>query len=295
MRTDGLSFAWTRRPRDILSGRLFCQPRQWGQGRRRADWRLSFCPTGLYPTSPVQTGGHRGAIFLELRRQLRRGGWRYLVPMLDWKIRMFWAKASPLPLCLSGPTSGVMTCPITLMLPALPSSQSFTPAPGIPNRDLPGLNSTVTIWPSWISDYPSCTGSACGSSCPQTCAPATPIHGVRGTSGNMGILTGRVAIRMCLTHHNQFIQMFVVATPMRHALCAGRSDGLLGSRRKEGSRALRHRQLGYFHHQLVVQRNFECGYSPSGDYATFAGTNGTVTLATSLSATALLSAPVVIL
>ena len=105
------------------------------------------------------------------------GGGTYLVPMLDWED--------------TGVTGAGLNFTATTMSQWVNewcndvSNYEFA-ATGIAIRPVvytgtwysipgtyPGLTSAVTQWPSWIADYPDCTGSDCGSPTPQTSAPGS--------------------------------------------------------------------------------------------------------------------------
>lgn len=75
----------------------------------------------------------------------------------------------------------------------------------------PGLNSTVTNWPVWLSDYPSCTGDACGSPAPQSGYPGATspwstwdiwqYGDTNWSGGDSDVFAGTT---------NQFLQKFLV-------------------------------------------------------------------------------------
>jgi len=290
MRTDGLSFAWTKATEGTYyQDAYFVSHVNGAKAAGVLIGAYHFARPGYDPNiTGANSADTEAQYFWNFAGSYVVAGGGYLVPMLDWEDTNVlgkgftaatlsqWANEWCNDVSNYAHAAGVTIKPVIY-------TGSWYSEPGT----YPGLNSTVTIWPSWISDYPSCTGSACGSSCPQTCAPGNTYpwsswniwqYGdTNWSGGDSDVFNGTT---------NQFIQMFVVGNtnaPTPYAPAGATVYWDPGAKKASpgtggtGSWDTSTTNWWYSGTSNVV-------YSPSGDYATFAGTNGTVTLATSLSA-----------
>ena len=151
----------------------------------------------------------------------------------------------------------------------------------------PGLTSTVTQWPSWIADYPYCTGDDCGSPTPQTSAPGGTYpwpswnlwqYGdTNWSGGDSDVFNGTMA---------QFTSLFVMGKPSTAAPAnatvywdPGKLDASPGS---GGSGS-----WDTYSSNWWFGGGTDVAFSTAGDNAVFAGTAGTVTINTSVLANAI--------
>ena len=215
-------------------------------------------------------------------------GGGYLVPMLDWEDTDVTGVPSLTETTMSewvnewcndvsnyAMANGVMIRPVVY-------TGTWYSEPGT----YPGLNSTVTIWPSWIAEYPDCTTTDgetyCGSPTPQTSSPGSSYpwntwniwqYGdTNWSGGDADVFNGTT---------NQFVQLFLVGAtnaPIGATLYwdpggATAPPGSGGSGNWNGSTS-----------NWWFSGSSDSIWPAVADNAVFAGTAGTVTLAANLTA-----------
>jgi autotransporter-associated beta strand protein len=285
IKNDGISFAWTK-----ATEGTYYQDADFAINEAHA--KAAGIPIGAYhfarpSDNPNITGttsaDTEAAYFWSFAGSYVVAGGGYLVPMLDWEdvyvtnagLNFTATKLSQWANEWCNAVSNYAYAKGLVIKPVIYTGSWFS-KPGT----YPGLNTTVTNWPSWISDYPYCTGNQCGSPCPQTCTPTAAAtfpwnswniwqYGdTNWSGGDSDVFNGTT---------NQFLQLFVVggsgpvapagSTMYWDAGAKKASPGSGGSGSWDTSTA-----------DWWLSGTSNWVWSPNGDNPIFAGSNGTVTL-----------------
>lgn len=218
-------------------------------------------------------------------------GGGYLVPMLDWEdpyvtnvpslttsVMSQWVNEWCNDVSNYARANGVTIQPVVY-------TGTWYSEPGT----YPGLNSTVTTWPSWLAAYPYCTqvGSdlECGSPTPQTSTPGNTYpwstwniwqYGdTNWSGGDSDVFNGT---------SNQFLQLFLVGgtNVSTQSTLYWDPAGLKGSQGSGGSGSWDGSTTDWW-----LSGSSDLNWPAAGANAVFAGAAGTVTLAASESASSL--------
>jgi autotransporter-associated beta strand protein len=214
-------------------------------------------------------------------------GGSYCVPMLDWedvyvtnaglnftatKLSQ-WVNEWCTSISNTAHSSGVTLKPVVY-------TGTWFSSPGT----YPGLTTAVTGWPNWMASYPSCTGNACGYCCPQTGSPSGTYpwsswniwqYGdTNWSGGDSDVFNGTQA---------QFNTLFVIGSSVPTAPAGVTIDWDPGAKKASpGSGGTGNWDT--FSGVWWQSGTNDLAWNSSGDNAVFAGTAGTVTITSSVSA-----------
>jgi autotransporter-associated beta strand protein len=293
IRNDGISFAWTK-----ATEGTYYEDADFAINESHA--KAAGVMIGAYhfarpSDDPNITGANSADTEAQYFWNFAGGyvvaGGGYLVPMLDWEdvyvtnagLNFTAAKLSQWANEWCNDVSNYAHAAGVTIKPVIYTGSWFS-APGT----YPGLNTTVTNWPSWLSDYPSCTGSACGSPTPQTSAPSDiypwttwdiwQYGDTNWSGGDADVFNGST---------NQFLQLFLVGntnapTPSAPAGAAVYWNPAAKTFASPGTGGTGYWDTGTTNWWYSGSSNV--AFSTGGDNPVFAGTAGTVTLATSATA-----------
>jgi GH25 family lysozyme M1 (1,4-beta-N-acetylmuramidase) len=215
VRNDGVSFAWAKCTEGTYYYDAYFTANE-------VNARSAGVLVGAYhyarPSADPGTNGAdtEAAYFWSKASNYVTSGGGYLVPMLDWEDVYVtnaglnftaaqlsaWVNQWCNDVSNYARTSGLVVRPVVY-------TGSWYSIPGA----YPGLTTAVTNWPSWFSDYPYCTGNACGSPTPQTSSPCSSCtypwttwnlwqYGdTNWSGGDSDVFNGT---------SNQFLQLFLV-------------------------------------------------------------------------------------
>ncbi len=292
IKNDGVSFAWTK-----ATEGTYYQDADFAINEAHA--KTAGVYIGAYhfarPSDDTNITGAfsadtEAAYFWDFAGSYVVAGGGYLVPMLDWEdvyvtnagLNFTAAKLSEWANEWCNAVSNYAHAAGVTIKPVIYTGSWYS-EPGT----YPGLNTTVTNWPSWLSDYPDCTGDQCGSPCPQTCAPANTYpwaswniwqYGdTNWSGGDSDVFNGST---------NQFEQMFVVGNtnPPTPYAPAGVTVYWDPSSKKASPGSGGAGNWDTTTTNWWYSGTSNVAYSTGGDYAVFAGTPGTVILVNSLTA-----------
>jgi autotransporter-associated beta strand protein len=286
--TDGLSFAWTK-----ATEGTYYQDADFAVNENNA--KAAGVLIGAYhfarpADDPNITGANsadtEAAYFWSFASGYIKSG--YLVPMLDWEDVYVTNNKSLTASVMSqwvnewcNDVSNDIRSATGFAVKPVVYTGSWYSTPGT----YPGLNSTVKVWPTWVSDYPHCTGNACGDASPQTDSPVPAYpwstwniwqYGdTNWSGGDSDVFNGTAA---------QFQQLFLIGSspiPTTASLywdpgLQKSSPGTGGTGTWDGSST-----------NWWYTNTTDTVWPPLGSYAVFAGTPGTVTLNASETATGL--------
>lgn len=297
VKKDGVYFAWAKAAEGTASDGYEGEDADFTVNEANAH--SAGVPLGAYyfarPSADPNITGSRSAdseaqFFWSVASNYVKAGGTNLVPMLDWEDPEVTNVSSLTTTTMSewlnewcndvsnyAYAAGVVLQPVVY-------TGSWYSEPGT----YPGLNSTVTIWPTWVASYPDCTevnsNLECGDPSPQTDSPSPAYpwntwniwqYGdTNWSGGDSDVFNGTT---------NQFIEQFVVGAyvPASAAMYWDPS-GKNASPGSGGTGTWQNANDNWW-----LSGSADSAWPPNGSDAIFAGTAGTVTLGDQMNAASL--------